>query len=80
MWVMIITFLLYSDPTQGRFSPAVSTALFSSKGSCESARDVYLAELKPIADQINKSANENISLGIIRAPNGVIVSAICVAQ
>ena len=80
MWLMIITFLLYSDPTQGRFSPAVNTAVFSSKSSCESAREVYLAELKPIADQINKAATANIDLGTVRAPNGVIISAICVAQ
>jgi len=80
MWIMIITFLLYSDPTQGRFSPAVNSIAFSSKNTCEAARDVYLAELKPISEQINKSANENIQLGVVRAPNGVIISAICVAQ
>ena len=80
MYVMIITFLFYSDPTVGHFSPAVESVQFSSSTSCEAARSAYLTDLKPIADELAASIDTQKSVGDIKGPTGVIISAICVAQ
>jgi len=80
MWVMMITFLSYSDPTLGRFSPAVNSVQFKDKASCEAARIAYLAELKPIADRLNAAIKDEADMGNIKGPHGVVISAICVAQ
>ena len=80
MYVMIITFLFYSDPTVGHFSSTVESVLFSSKTSCEAARSAYLSDLKPIADELAASIDSEKSVGGIRGPTGVVISAICVAQ
>jgi hypothetical protein len=80
MWTMIITFLLYGDPSIGHFSPAVNSVEFKSKASCEAARTAYLAELKPIADALNASLKDQEAGGSLKPPNGVVISALCVAQ
>ena len=71
MYVMIITFLFYSDPTVGHFSPAVESVQFSSKTSCEAARSTYLSDLKPIADELTASIDTQKSIGDIKGPTGV---------
>ena len=80
MYVMIITFFFYSDPTVGHFSPAVESVQFSSKTSCEAARSTYLSDLKPISDELIASIDSQKSIGEIKGPTGVMISAICVAQ
>ena len=80
MYVMIITFFFYSDPTVGHFSPTVESVQFSSKTSCETARSTYLSDLKPIADELTASIDTQKSVGDIKGPTGVMISAICVAQ
>jgi hypothetical protein len=81
MYVMIITFLFYSDPAgRGQFSPAVESVLFKSKESCETARSTYLSSVSPIADELAAAINNEKSVGDLRGPAGVVISAICVAQ
>jgi len=81
MYVMIITFLFYNDPVAlGHFSPAVESVLFKSQASCEAARSAYLANLSPIADELAVAIGNEKSVGNLRGPAGVVISAICVAQ
>ena len=80
MWVMIITFLFYSDVERGNFSPAIESVEFSSKANCEAARTAYLTDLKPIADELNAAITSQREVGDWRGPGGVVISAVCVAQ
>jgi hypothetical protein len=81
MYVMIITFLFYNDPVAlGHFSPAVESVLFKSQASCEAARSIYLEKLNPIADELASAIDNEKSVGNLRGPAGVVISAICVAQ
>jgi len=80
MWVLILTLLFYTDPAAGKFSPAISSVVFKSKGTCEAAKSAYIAEFKPIADHLNQIARDEVNVGQIKGPTQVVVSAICVAQ
>ena len=81
MWLMIITFLSYRDPTAiGNFSVDVESIAFSSKTSCEAAKASYLAEMKPTTDLINAAIEAEKEMGNLRGPNAVTLSIICVAQ
>ena len=68
MWVMIITFLFYSDVERGYFSPAIESVEFSSKATCETARTAYLVDLKPIADELNASITSQREFGDWKGP------------
>ena len=80
MWVMIVTFLFYGGVDRGGFLPAIESIEFSSKPACEAARAAYLADLKPIADELNADTVSKREVGDWRGPGGVVISAICVAQ
>jgi hypothetical protein len=80
MWVMIVTILFYGNPSDGRFAPAVTSIQFNNKESCEVARGAYLAAMKPTADMLNAYIKEHERNGTLMPPNGVLVSALCVAQ
>ena len=80
MWVMIITFLFYSDVDRGYFSPAIESVEFSSKATCEAARTAYLGDLKPIADELNASIEGLRGVGDWKGPGGVVIAAVCVAK
>ena len=58
MWILIITLLTYSDPTVGRFSPTVHSLSFKSKNAYESDLAKYKAEIDPIAERLNKLAQD----------------------
>jgi hypothetical protein len=80
MWIMIITFLAYGDPAIGAvFAPAVTSVQFSSKETCEAAREQYLKDFKPIQEQMAKSIEGKMEAGQLNGPNGAIITAICVA-
>ena len=78
MWIMLVTFLHYA--VVGHFSPALESVEFTSKENCEHARTVYLAELAPLAAQLNDAIKQELKSGLMKPPNGVIISAICVAK
>ena len=78
MWIMLVTFLHYA--VVGHFSPALESVEFTSKESCESARTAYLAELTPLAARLNDAIKEELKSVLMKPPNGVIISAICVAK
>ena len=81
MWLLIITFLSYRDPTAvGSFSVDIESVAFSSKASCEAAKASYLAEMKPTLDLLNSAIAAEKEMGNLRGPNAVNVSIICVAQ
>ena len=77
MWIMIVTFLFYSDLERGA---AIESVEFSSKSTCEAASAAYLADLKPVADTLNADIISKREVGELRGPAGVVISAICVAQ
>ena len=80
MWIMIITFLFYSDIERGHFSPALESMEFESKETCEAARTAYLADLKPIADELNEVIASKREIGDWRGPGAVVIAAVCVAK
>ena len=80
MWVMIITFLFYSDVDRGHFSPAIESVEFSSEATCEAAKSAYLGDLKPIADELNAAIVSQRDVGDWRGPGGVVIAAVCVAK
>jgi hypothetical protein len=80
MWIMIITFLFYGNPPTGHFSPAISNMEFSSKTSCEAARTAYLSGFNDIAIELNNAIRDEKSIGQLKGPNGVVVSALCTAK
>jgi hypothetical protein len=81
MWLMLLTFISYRDPTAlGSFSVEVESVAFSSQSACEAARSRYLAEIKPTVDLINAAIDEERQVGNLKGPNAVAVSIICVAQ
>jgi hypothetical protein len=73
-----VTFLHYA--VVGHFSPALESVEFTSKENCEHARTAYLAELAPLAAHLNDAIRDELKNGLIKPPNGVIISAICVAK
>ena len=80
MWIMIITFLFYSDVDRGNFSPAIESVEFSSKGTCEAAKAAYLGELEPISDELNAAITSKRDIGDWRGPGGVVIAAVCVVK
>ena len=80
MWIMIITFLFYSDVDRGNFSPAIASVEFSSKGTCEAAREAYLGDLEPISDELNAAIASKREIGDWRGPGGVVIAAVCVVK
>jgi len=80
MWVMIITFLFYSDVDRGNFSPAIESVEFSSQKTCEVAKTTYLTDLSPIADELNAAIESKREIGDWRGPGGVVIAAVCVAK
>jgi hypothetical protein len=80
MWVMIITFLFYSDVDRGNFSPAIESVEFSSKATCEAARAAYLGDLEPISVELNAAIASKRDIGDWRGPGGVVIAAVCVAK
>jgi hypothetical protein len=73
---MLVTFLHYA--VVGHFS--LESVEFTSKENCEHARTAYLAELAPLAAQLNDAIKQELKTGLMKPPNGVIISAICVAK
>ena len=81
MWLMLLTFMSYRDPTAiGSFSVEVESVTFSSQSACEAARLSYLAEMKPTLELINSAIDEEREVGNLRGPNAVVISIMCVAQ
>jgi hypothetical protein len=80
MWIMVITFLFYGNPVTGHFSPALSSIEFSSKATCEAARTTYLSGFNDITAELNKAIMDEINMGQLKGPNGVVVSALCTAK
>lgn len=76
MWIMLVTFLHYA--VVGHFSPALESVEFTSKENCEHARTAYRisAPCRPMNDAIK----QELKTGPMKRPNGVIISAICVAK
>ena len=64
MWLMILTFLSYRDPTAiGSFSVEIESVAFSSQTSCEAAKASYIAEMKPITDLLNAAIEGEKQVG-----------------
>ena len=72
MWVMIVTFLFYGGVDRSGFSPAIESIEFSSKPACEAARAAYLADLKPIADELNADIISKRKLATGEGPEGLL--------
>ena len=77
MWMLIITLLHYGHPAVGKFAPAVTSVEFSSKDACENARVGYESAFKKVSDELNKAIADELAVGQLRGPNGVIISALC---
>ena len=66
MWIMLVTFLHYA--VVGHFSPALESVEFTSKENCEHARTAYLAELAPLAAQLNDAIKQELKTRPNEAP------------
>lgn len=77
MWIMVITFLFYGDPVTGNFVPEIGSVEFRTKKSCEAAKTAYLSSLQNVTDQINRAIEDELKVGELKGPNGLILSAVC---
>jgi hypothetical protein len=80
MWIMLITFLFYASPQDHASNASLSTAEFSTKESCEGARDAYLGQFTKITGDVNEQARASVESSVLREPIGISVTALCVRK
>jgi hypothetical protein len=79
MWIMIITFIVWSELQESGSTATIATAEFSSKASCEAARTAYLGQVKQITDPFNDLANNRWKQGSA-GRHAIECTALCVQK
>jgi len=80
MWLLVITFLFYGDPSTGHFNSTVTSIDFTSQQRCDDGRKAFLTELIPIRDKLNQAITDGLEVGQLKGSNGIVISALCVQK
>ena len=78
MWILVITILAIVDSRE--LTSSIATHDFESENSCKTARDIYLNDLKPILDDLNKGMVERGRVGQVQQPSEIFSKAVCVKR
>jgi hypothetical protein len=80
MWILLLLSIAIADPPHSRYSPAIHSAEFSTRESCENAKTVLDNSFGANISKLNEVIESQAGVGQARPYERLLFQSLCVPK